>query len=306
MAATSSNPKGLELSHASFAATKGWMYLESTNGLVLDVDQPDSSKPVGTGAKVQLWANLGRDNQKFRFVEVKPGFYCIEVKAGGLVLDIDSPDVDTDGGRVQVWSRSGAPNQFFAVQDNSGDLFQLITHAGKSVDVDSTDYKACKNGARVQTWTPTGSPWQCFRAIPVEHAPSKQKLGWTELPPDSKMKWTKISLPGGGWFYGPPGTLYLRNKRIYAYIDLRPLQSFDWQREGWKILRAAARAGVISGVVALLSSSGLTAAAAAAFAAEFANALQKELGNVPDELLNRAKKCSLYTKVKSHGTWYKA
>lgn len=75
---------------------------------------------------------------------------------GGLCLDVDYPNMQNNGARIQVWQCNGTPQQHWVF------VGATIRNAnGKCLDVDYPHMH--ENGARVQGWDCNGSPQQTWR-----------------------------------------------------------------------------------------------------------------------------------------------
>ena len=70
----------------------------------------------------------------------------IEV-AGGKCLDVHAPDMTHNGGRVQVWSCNGQPQQIWQYNSASG---TIRNQGGLCLDAHAPDMET--NGGRVQVW----------------------------------------------------------------------------------------------------------------------------------------------------------
>lgn len=75
---------------------------------------------------------------------------------GGLCLDAHAPDAGRNGGRVQVWTCNGSPQQRWRFDSSTGQLRNSV--AGLCLDVHAPDLE--NNGGRVQVWTCNNSPQQ--------------------------------------------------------------------------------------------------------------------------------------------------
>lgn len=89
-----------------------------------------------------------------------PSGNVIETGAG-FCLDLHSADTGNNGGRVQVWSCHGRPNQLWTYNPAR----RAITAAsGKCLDVDLPQMTT--NGGRVQTWACNGQKQQQWTPLP--------------------------------------------------------------------------------------------------------------------------------------------
>ena len=73
-----------------------------------------------------------------------PASFAI-VSDRGLCLDVHGPDLNRNGGRVQVWDCHGGVNQTFYFDGGA-----VVSEAGLCLDVHGPDLR--KNGGRVQFW----------------------------------------------------------------------------------------------------------------------------------------------------------
>ncbi|MEV6013225.1 RICIN domain-containing protein [Streptomyces sp. NPDC051976] len=109
------------------------------------------------GAKVQLWACNGRDNQSWIFVPnptYGPYFYTIRNAHSGQCLDADTNTIGYNGTKVQLWActgSSGGSNQSFSRPP--GNTLQNYTD-GQCLDGDLNTIGY--NGTKVQLWDCNG------------------------------------------------------------------------------------------------------------------------------------------------------
>ena len=75
------------------------------------------------------------------------------VNAGGKCLDLHFTDMRKDGGRVQVWTCNGEPQQQWRFNGRA-----LVNAGGKCLDAHSRDMR--KDGGSVQVWTCNGEAQQ--------------------------------------------------------------------------------------------------------------------------------------------------
>ena len=75
----------------------------------------DSYSITGNGGKVHLWYNNGdKPNQLWKVTQNANGTYTFtstDPKANGRCLDASSSSLNTNGGKIQVWSFNNTPNQ---------------------------------------------------------------------------------------------------------------------------------------------------------------------------------------------------
>src|SRR4051794_2453040 len=76
------------------------------------------------------------------------------LRSGNKCLDVNGPQVQTNGARVQIWDCHGGPNQLWRFE--RGRIVSVAN--GRCLDVHGPD--AGFNGARVQTWDCNGAPNQ--------------------------------------------------------------------------------------------------------------------------------------------------
>ena len=106
------------------------------------------------GAKVQLWACNGWDNQSWIFVpnpKFGPYFYTIENAHSGQCLDGDLNTIGSNGTKVQLWACNSGANQSFAW--NPGNTLQAYLD-GQCLDGDLNTIGT--NGTKVQLWDCNG------------------------------------------------------------------------------------------------------------------------------------------------------
>lgn len=75
--------------------------------------------------------------------------------SGGKCLDVHAPDMRNNGGRIQVWSCNGQPQQIWHFNSVAGVIYN---EGGFCLDVHAPDI--ANNGARVQIWACNGSAQQ--------------------------------------------------------------------------------------------------------------------------------------------------
>lgn len=113
----------------------------SVGGLCLDIDKVDGQ--IRPGARAQIWACNGQENQRFNWG--RNG----EIAVGNLCLDIENANPN-DGAQLIVWPCSGARNQRW--QARGRDIVSALN--GKCMAVWEGQ---ARNGQRVVTWGCNGS-----------------------------------------------------------------------------------------------------------------------------------------------------
>lgn len=111
--------------------------------LCLDVDAANQKT---NGARVQLWACNGSDQQLWF---IRGGRV---VSFAGKCLDLAFPDLRKNGGHIQVWDCNGSIQQHWAPRDGG-----LRNGGGKCLDVATAPDGNGRNGDVAQVWDCNGS-----------------------------------------------------------------------------------------------------------------------------------------------------
>ena len=119
--------------------------ITAKNGLALEI----ADFNCAAGAAVQLWENANGDSQTWLAVAVADGYFKLENKLSGKVLDV-SLGAEANGTQVHVWDYIGKDNQLWRIVDAGKGYFKLVSkQSGKVLDIVDI---AAVNGARVQIW----------------------------------------------------------------------------------------------------------------------------------------------------------
>ncbi len=92
---------------------------------------------------------------------VQPRGQVVEIAAGGKCLEVHAPDLNNNGGRVQLWQCNGSKQQEWLF-----DRYGIRSGAGKCLNVNPREQD--KNGAPVQIWDCNGSKQQMWRVMGAE------------------------------------------------------------------------------------------------------------------------------------------
>ncbi|MCP4702865.1 MAG: hypothetical protein GY862_39295 [Gammaproteobacteria bacterium] len=92
----------------------------------------------------------------FVIVTDAQAFGALLINAGGKCLDVNSPDLYTDGGKVRIWDCTDAPNQQWRLDNR-----RLRNAGGRCLDVNGPDMN--KTGGKVQIWRCNITPNQKWR-----------------------------------------------------------------------------------------------------------------------------------------------
>ncbi|MEM9919379.1 MAG: RICIN domain-containing protein [Bacteroidota bacterium] len=141
---------------------------QKANGRCLDADAGSLGK---NGTKVQLWDchRGGGPTQDWKFEKVKDNTYVIKSQVAPtkvVALDADGYTYNKNGGKVQLWTTHGGPNQQWTVKQNANGTYRISSAApqagGRSLDADSRNLM---NGTKIQLWSPNGNPVQQWALI---------------------------------------------------------------------------------------------------------------------------------------------
>ena len=92
--------------------------------------------------------------------------YSTVLNGGGRCLDVNLPQLTTDGGAVQIWHCNNQTQQQWQLTPAG----ELKSQGGKCLDVDASDYNANINGAKVQIWSCNGAANQQWHINPSTKA----------------------------------------------------------------------------------------------------------------------------------------
>ena len=123
-----------------------------------------------SGATVQLWENGNGDSQKWLAVEVETGWYKLQNKMSGKVLDVMSAGSD-NGARLHAWDYVGKDNQLWAFEAVKGGFKLRSKRSGRVLDI--VDMSA-ENGARLQIWDDVDGENQVWVVTDETAAPAKK------------------------------------------------------------------------------------------------------------------------------------
>ncbi|MEF9922313.1 MAG: RICIN domain-containing protein [Lachnospiraceae bacterium] len=108
-------------------------------------------------ANLILFQNHGQDNQRFVIHEAGDGFYVIEVKNTGMVLDIKQAK---QGNSICQYPYHGGDNQLWYIEEVHLGTFRMISKCNRMV----IDVKNCEAEDRtpIIAWEDNGQPNQEF------------------------------------------------------------------------------------------------------------------------------------------------
>ncbi|AUJ88464.1 MULTISPECIES: RICIN domain-containing protein [Paenibacillus] len=117
------------------------------------------------GANVQQWTDNGKEQQKWRVVDVGGGYYKLISQSSGKALDVAGGNTH-DGANVQQWTDNGNAQQKWKIIDVGGGYYKLISQSsGKALDVVGG---YTHDGANVQQWADNGSAQQRWRFTQID------------------------------------------------------------------------------------------------------------------------------------------
>lgn len=131
----------------------GRYYIKLVNGKALDAAAPNVNE---NGCSIQIWDFHGRVNQQWDVEQVMengqavPGAFSIRCVASGKALDAHAPTANNNGGRIQLYDRSGAANQQWVIS-TVGNKWKITARPGNKV-LDVSGNQIAVNGTAVQLW----------------------------------------------------------------------------------------------------------------------------------------------------------
>jgi beta-xylosidase len=156
---------------AASAATvdlNAWYVLVNrTSGKAMD----DFNFATNDGAIVVQWARHNQNNQQWRFIDSGGGFYRLQNRLSGKVLDNRSST--SDGTDVVQWTDQNTTGQQFSLADSAGGYVRLLSrHSGKAVEVQNA---STADGGRVvqfRDFAGNNQQWQLVRWADINPSPS--------------------------------------------------------------------------------------------------------------------------------------
>ncbi|MCD0446651.1 family 43 glycosylhydrolase [Glycomyces sp. A-F 0318] len=143
---------------AQAAVTPGvWYTITSAHsGLALGIDG------TAAGAELRQYSPTGATNQQFRFVDSGGGYYRIQARHSGLVLDVYEWNAE-DGATIAQWTDLSGTNQQWSVTEHSDGTHSFVNRfSGKALDLwewatasGSRISQYTYNGLNAQKWTLT-------------------------------------------------------------------------------------------------------------------------------------------------------
>lgn len=104
------------------------------------------------GANVQIYDYWGAQNQQWRLVDAGSGYYRIEGRQSGQVLDVANQST-SNGANVQIYSNWGGQNQQWKVESVGNGYYRIIgRQSGKALDAAGSS-----NGSNVQIYSYGGN-----------------------------------------------------------------------------------------------------------------------------------------------------
>ena len=134
----------------------------SNTNMVIDIDGLSRKD----GASAQIWeeSELVRKNQRFNISWLGNGYYKIEARHSGKVLDTSSGR--ENGTPIKQYAYSGTNAQQWIIKDNEDGTYSLISRAnGLYVDIET---KKASNGKKIQIYEEDGKDTQKFIFEKVE------------------------------------------------------------------------------------------------------------------------------------------
>lgn len=128
---TMSSPTNGTLDEDIASENEEYIISSKHTGKVLDV----ASKGTHNTAKIQQWDYLKADNQAWKIVNVKDGYYKILNVHSGKALDVADWSRENEGNVFQ-YDFLGGDNQLWKIEKVDNDYYKLINkHSGKALDV---------------------------------------------------------------------------------------------------------------------------------------------------------------------------
>jgi len=145
-----------ETSSIEVKAADNSKYAAIIDGKVAVKIGPGSWSPSGD------WAVAASGDQWAVWTERFPGYYKIEAKHSGKVLDVADAST-SDGAKVHQWSYAGGDNQQWKVVSTGGDYYKIVAkHSGKALDVANA---STADGAKVHQWDYVGGDNQQWKVV---------------------------------------------------------------------------------------------------------------------------------------------
>ncbi len=159
---------GIELlSMESDEIQDGTYYIRTALNPIMIFDIADVS--MQNQAKVQIWEKPNpedlTDNQKFQITSIGNGYYTIEAKHSGKVLDV--PGAGTANGTlVQQYDSNGSDAQQWVIKRTADGYFNIISKCnGLYIDIPGAN---ASNGVRINLYEGNGSQAQKFELVEVD------------------------------------------------------------------------------------------------------------------------------------------
>ena len=129
----------------------------SNTNMVIDIDGLSRTN----GASAQIWeeSELVRKNQRFNISWLGNGYYKIEVRHSGKVLDVVSAS-KLNGTKIQQYESNGTDAQQWIIKDAGNGCYNIISKCN-GLYLDITNSKAV-NGAKMQVYEKNSSDTQKF------------------------------------------------------------------------------------------------------------------------------------------------
>lgn len=124
---------------------------------VLDVDGVSSAD----GANIHQWTYLNSPNQHWAFTPNDNGWYSIQARHSGKIVDSAGVQDQGEGVNVQQWSPERSLDQQWRIEPLADGTFRIVVrHSGKVLDLSGC---GTKDGTNVQLWTWLDNTCQRFR-----------------------------------------------------------------------------------------------------------------------------------------------
>jgi lysophospholipase L1-like esterase len=141
--------------------TAAWYVIESrSSGLVFQIEGGATS----AGAQLVQANRTDAHSQQFRFVDSGGGYYRLQARHSGMVVDVWERNT-ANGATIAQYMDQNSTNQQWQVQESGGYATFVNRFTGKALDVWERSTTA---GTRISQYTPNGGTNQQFRLVPVE------------------------------------------------------------------------------------------------------------------------------------------
>ncbi|MEO1514113.1 MAG: RICIN domain-containing protein [Bacteroidota bacterium] len=187
---------------------------EKANGRCLDADAGTVGK---NGTRIQLWDchRGGGPTQDWKFEKVKDNTYLIKSQVSPtkvVALDADGYTLNKNGGKAQLWTTHGGPNQQWIVTQNKNGTYRISSAEPKaqkrSLDADSRNGM---NGTKVQLWSQNGNPVQSWALVESRGGKPVKPIKNVAQGKKATQASTAYNSPAGNAVNGNTSGLYTRD-----------------------------------------------------------------------------------------------